>query len=389
MESIEQRWTVARSVPQHPHMYVARAWLSDDQQADFDAVVGWVYATGYTNRFWGSNWRTADLDGWAIWPSRSWYGPDAGKPDAMLNRRSLAVGQMRMEIASRAAELARCSAEAVQAPTGTATTVSASSATIAERAGPARHLRRWRRQGDDPDSAGLPRMLAEVDQFDVLIIRDLDRFCRSLLLYVYRPRGAEVRPGSRSTSSRATGSGSSCWRPRRRGRPGCRPYQDACRPVREGEDKAPGPPDQGRTRRGGLHPGGKRSFGYERADTGQRKASTQADLRSCARVPVETRSWCACSSWPSRYQPAQDHPDPQRRGHPSATGGRWAQSAVPVLANPLYIGKISRRGANGEWELHEGKHEPILRRGPVASGEPSRATPERRTGGRPLAPGTS
>src|SRR6516162_5999188 len=39
------------------------------------------------------------------------------------------------------------------------------------------------RQGDDPDRPAFNQMLADVDDFDVLIIRDLDRFSRKLAIY--------------------------------------------------------------------------------------------------------------------------------------------------------------------------------------------------------------
>ena len=39
------------------------------------------------------------------------------------------------------------------------------------------------RQGDDPDRPGFLQMLSEVDQFDVLLVRDLDRFSRKLAIY--------------------------------------------------------------------------------------------------------------------------------------------------------------------------------------------------------------
>ena len=39
------------------------------------------------------------------------------------------------------------------------------------------------RQGDDPNRAGFLQMLSEVDEFDVLIMRDLDRFSRKLAIY--------------------------------------------------------------------------------------------------------------------------------------------------------------------------------------------------------------
>lgn len=52
---------------------------------------------GYTGIFWQQRWRYIDIDGFAYWPSQSWYGPDAGKPNTMLNRRRLDDGQLRME----------------------------------------------------------------------------------------------------------------------------------------------------------------------------------------------------------------------------------------------------------------------------------------------------
>ena len=37
-------------------------------------------------------------EGFAYWPSQSWYGSDAGKPNTMLNRRRLDTGQLRLVI---------------------------------------------------------------------------------------------------------------------------------------------------------------------------------------------------------------------------------------------------------------------------------------------------
>ena len=39
------------------------------------------------------------------------------------------------------------------------------------------------KQGDDPTRPGFTRMLAEAGEFDVLIMRDLDRFSRKLAIY--------------------------------------------------------------------------------------------------------------------------------------------------------------------------------------------------------------
>jgi hypothetical protein len=96
------RWTFATApdVQDHPHEYVARARLTPALQASFDALVALIERDGYVGRFWGSSWRYVDLDEHAYWPSQSWYGPDAGRPNTMLNRRRLDVGQLRLEVSA-------------------------------------------------------------------------------------------------------------------------------------------------------------------------------------------------------------------------------------------------------------------------------------------------
>lgn len=96
---VELRFTTASTVREHPHQYIARAWLTAGQQREFDRLVRLINSTGYIAEFWGSYWRYLDLDGRAYWPSQSWYGPDAGQPDTMLNRRRLDDGQLRLEVA--------------------------------------------------------------------------------------------------------------------------------------------------------------------------------------------------------------------------------------------------------------------------------------------------
>jgi hypothetical protein len=95
---IEPRFTFAASLPEHPHEYVARIWLIIEQQQEFDRLVRLINSTGYTARFWGSAWQYLDLDGRTYWASQSWYGPDAGRPATMLNRRRLDDGQPRSEV---------------------------------------------------------------------------------------------------------------------------------------------------------------------------------------------------------------------------------------------------------------------------------------------------
>jgi hypothetical protein len=92
------RWTYASSLPEHPHEYVARSWLSAEHLQEFDWLVALIEGHGYTGAFWQARWTYLDLDGRAYWSSQSWYGPDAGKPATMLNRRRLDDGQLRMEV---------------------------------------------------------------------------------------------------------------------------------------------------------------------------------------------------------------------------------------------------------------------------------------------------
>jgi len=83
------QWTFAKSVPDHPHSYLVRAKLEPELQAAFDAYVELIETYGYKGRFGRQTWTYFDLDGWAFWPSQSWFGADAGKPATMLNRRRL------------------------------------------------------------------------------------------------------------------------------------------------------------------------------------------------------------------------------------------------------------------------------------------------------------
>src|SRR3954451_13374346 len=51
---VKARWTYATSLAEHPHEYLARARLTPELQAGFDAFVALIERDGYTGRFWGS-----------------------------------------------------------------------------------------------------------------------------------------------------------------------------------------------------------------------------------------------------------------------------------------------------------------------------------------------
>ena len=65
-------WTFARTVPEHPHWYALRAWLSPEDQTAFDWFADLTARHGYTGRFWGKGWTYLDLrDGFKYWESRT------------------------------------------------------------------------------------------------------------------------------------------------------------------------------------------------------------------------------------------------------------------------------------------------------------------------------
>jgi hypothetical protein len=65
-------WRFARTVPEHPHWYALRAWLSPEQQIAFDWFADVIARHGYRRRFWGQGWTYLDLaDGFKYWESNT------------------------------------------------------------------------------------------------------------------------------------------------------------------------------------------------------------------------------------------------------------------------------------------------------------------------------
>ena len=82
---VDARFTYAKTVPEHPHEYLARSWLSPELKAEFDRFRELICKHGYPGTFWNQTWTYLDVDGWKYWESTSWFG-DGGK---MLNRARL------------------------------------------------------------------------------------------------------------------------------------------------------------------------------------------------------------------------------------------------------------------------------------------------------------
>jgi hypothetical protein len=65
-------WTFARTVPEHPHEYCLRGWLSPEHQTTFDWLAELIARHGYSGRFWGQGWTYLSLgEGFKYWESKT------------------------------------------------------------------------------------------------------------------------------------------------------------------------------------------------------------------------------------------------------------------------------------------------------------------------------
>ena len=86
------RWTHAETVPEAPHEYCLRAWLSPDHQADFDWFVALIAEHGYRGRFWRQEWVYLDVDDRRYSKSRTLDGSGAIINRARLGRARAGAG---------------------------------------------------------------------------------------------------------------------------------------------------------------------------------------------------------------------------------------------------------------------------------------------------------
>lgn len=232
-------------------------------------------------------------------------------------------------------------------------------------------------QGDDAERPGLVQMLAEVDQFDVLIIRDLDRLSRNLLIYAtatqaFKDAGITVYEfAGDGTGLKALELDS--------------PDGEALAAIKAVFAQMEKAKIKGRVRqakdaraKAGGHAGGRRPYGYRFPDEPGGPLSVD---------PIEAqvvRRIFDLAQATSQRKIARILND---EGITAAEGGRWSQGQINrMLGNALYLGKIRRR-VGGEWELHDGQHEAIVDEDLFDRVNATRATKERRAGGRPLKSG--
>lgn len=232
------------------------------------------------------------------------------------------------------------------------------------------------RQGDDPDRPGLLAMLATLDECDVIVMRSMDRLSRDMGIYAMATTAiqhAGVRVETFTgpvdlASPEGELSGNVLAAIAR--------FEKRQIGVRVRQAKA------ARAKAGG-HPGGKRPYGYALVDTG-RNGSHDKPIRELRPDPFERTVVVRMFEMAEATSQRQIARILNAEGIPASKGGRWTQSTVArVLGSPLYVGKI-RRTVNGAWELHKGQHPAIVDEDLWKDVNKSRATPERRVGGRPL-----
>jgi site-specific DNA recombinase len=222
------------------------------------------------------------------------------------------------------------------------------------------------RQGDDPDRPGLLALLSRLSEFDVVIIRQQDRISRDPVIWGTCEaafRKAEVRVETfTGTIDLDTPQG--------------RFHADLMAAVGKLEKGQIGQRvRQQKVARAnaGKPPGGKTPYGYRYADG------------LLAIDPIEkavvVRMFKMADAGTSQRQIARIL---NAEGIPASKGGTWAPSTVSrILRSPLYLGKLPRKAGTVEHALHEAIVDTDL----WERVNRSRATPERRAGGRPLLTG--
>jgi len=211
------------------------------------------------------------------------------------------------------------------------------------------------RQGDDAERPGLLAMLASVDTFDVLIIRSQDRLTRdpgiwSMITAAFKGAGVRVETFTGQVIDLESPQGELVG--------------NIFAALGKFEKQLIGQrvkQSKGARARAGGHSGGRRPYGYEFGETGEKGAGGKPirELRphsTEAAVVRQMFEWADAGV--SQRQIAQRL---DRAGLPTSRGARWQQGQVShILKNPLYKGLIRHARNNGEWTLYEGKHEPII-----------------------------
>ena len=229
------------------------------------------------------------------------------------------------------------------------------------------------RQGDDPDRPGFNAMLDALDRTDVIIMRSLDRLSRDTYLYALATRAI-----------RLAGVKVECFNgPVDLDTPEGELSSNVLAAIARFEKRQIGvrvrQMKEARAQAGG-HPGGKRPYGYRHRDTTHEGKPTGPLVMDPVEAEVVRRIYAMAVATSQRKIAAILNEE----GIPASKGGLWTQSQVArTLGSPLYLGKI-RRKVNGTYELYDGQHEAIVNEDIWHRVNASRATPQRRVGGRPM-----
>jgi site-specific DNA recombinase len=199
-------------------------------------------------------------------------------------------------------------------------------------------------QGDDPDRPGLAALLDSLAGVDVVVLRSIERLARDPMILglatnTFRAAGVRVEsfvtgpidietPQGEFTSSLFAAIGK---------------FEKRLTGQRVKQAMA------ARVRSGDL-PGGHAPFGYAWAEK---------------RLAIDPRAAQIVRRIFGEYATGVGQRGIVRAlnedGVPSATGGRWTQSAISrTLARAAYVGKLEVKDADGNLELLEGRHEAII-----------------------------
>ena len=60
-------WTFAKTMPEIPHYYVVRDYLSEAEKELFDAFVSFIKLKGYTAKFYTKDYTYFEIEGFKYW----------------------------------------------------------------------------------------------------------------------------------------------------------------------------------------------------------------------------------------------------------------------------------------------------------------------------------
>jgi site-specific DNA recombinase len=208
-------------------------------------------------------------------------------------------------------------------------------------------------QGDDPNRPELLALLDSLDRIDVVVLRSIERLSRDPMIHglatnAFRAAGVRVVSFITGPIDIETPQGEFT--------------NNLFEAVGRFEKRLTGQRVRQALRartRAGVPTGGTPRYGFawdEESRTGDRGARALVAVVAEAKVVIRIHTETASGRSQREIQRALN-----AEGVPAPGGGLWQQSAIArILADPIYIGKLTVRGDDGKPVVVEGAHDGIV-----------------------------